>query len=221
MGNIEQTLMLIFLLILMIVIYAIYKETRKKIISINFAASILLFVVLAFIIGSWNFIPLLNAVLHPGGLGTANISNTLGFNIMWSINPLGFFIPPYYNGFLFYLERTNSLIYNVGDNAYIGIVVLVLIYFAIGSEGKKMLPWIACTIIFLWLSLGPLFGLYEIYHSIPVHQRDKRTDPVRHDDNIIPIDTCSLRRQRHCSNILKKLKNTQNRASAPCICYLS
>ena len=51
--------------------------------------------------------------------------------------------------------------------AYIGYLVLALVVFGIYRNGKKMVPWIIGAVIFLWLSLGPQFGLYAIYHAIP------------------------------------------------------
>lgn len=173
MGNIEQTLMLFFALVLLFVIYLIYKETRKKLLTLNFGISMVLFVVLAFLIGSWNFIPLINAVTRAGGLGLVNSLNTAASNIEWSINPISFFVPSYYNGII-YFSGVPSNIYNtlyapdpVEKVGYIGYVVLALVLYGIYKYRKEMLPWVVCAVVFAWISLGPSFGLYTIYHALP------------------------------------------------------
>lgn len=173
MANIEQTLMLFFAWILLIIIYLFYKEKRKRILTPGFALSMVSFLVLAFIIGSWNFIPLINAVRQPGGLGTANYLNSAASNNAWSITPVGFFIPDYYNGLL-YSSGVPNWVYNaafapdpVEKVGYIGFVVLALALFAVYRYRKQMLPWVIGTVVFAWLALGPAFGLYAVYHAIP------------------------------------------------------
>ena len=81
MGNIEETIMLFFVLVLFIIIYLIYNDTRKRILKLNFVVSLVIFLVLAFIIGAWNFIPLIQSVVSSGGLSTANYLNTAQSNI--------------------------------------------------------------------------------------------------------------------------------------------
>ncbi len=173
MGNIEQTLMLFFAFILLLIIFLLYKETRKNMLKLGFAASMLLFIVLAFIIGSWNFVPLLGSVTSSGGLGIANYLNTKASNIQWSINPGGLFVPSYYNGIV-YFSGVSTGIYNqlfapdpVEKVGYIGYLTLALAIFAVYKRKKEMLPWVAGAIIFVWLALGPNFGLYSVYHALP------------------------------------------------------
>lgn len=173
MGNIEQTIMLFLLFLFMVITYAIYRETRGRIFSTKFISSIVVFAVLAFLIGSWNFVPLLNAVLHPGGLKVANSLYSRFDAIAWSISPGSFVLPSFYNG-IFYKIGISSEMYAIYSPdpiekiAYIGFTVLVLMSFAIIIYGKKMLPWIVGALIFALLSLGPPFGLYQIYHALPV-----------------------------------------------------
>ncbi len=174
MGNIEETIMLFFALIFLIAVYIFYKETRKKVLSVNFLVSILAFILLAFVIGAWNFVPLISSVVGSGGgLSTVNFGNNMASNIQWSVSPLGFFVPSYSNGIV-YFGGLPSGIYNavyapdpVEKVGYIGFTVLALILFAVYKNWKKMLPWIIGAVIFAWLALGPLFGLYYLYHSIP------------------------------------------------------
>jgi hypothetical protein len=171
-GNIEQTIMVFMALVVIIVIFLFYKERRKTIVSRNFIISMVLFVVLAFIIGAWNFIPLIKAVSSSGGLGIADYLNSAQSNIAWSASPLAFFLPSYFNGILYHTS-TNSIWYMiyaaapVEKVAYIGYAVIALMLLAVYKYRKEMLPWAICAIIFAWLALGPTFGLYSIYHAIP------------------------------------------------------
>ncbi len=173
MGNVEQTIMLSLALVLLIVMYLLIKDTRRNLLKLGFLVSMVLFVVFAFAIGSWNFIPLLHSITQPGGLGTANYINTHASNVQWSASLGGLFIPSYYNG-IFYSSGVPAGIYNsifapdpVEKVAYIGYVVIALAALAIYKNGRKMLPWAVGFAIFIWLALGPNFGLYSLYHAVP------------------------------------------------------
>lgn len=174
MGNIEQTIMLLVAFVLMLIIYLFYTETRKRMASVDFVFSMAIFLVLAFVIGSWNFIPLINAIRSPGGLGVVNQLNTVQANIAWSVMPAGLFIPSYANGIVFFAGVPNwiySLVYTitpVEEVGYIGYAVLALMIYAIYKYREKMLPWAIGAIVFALLSLGPTFLLYSVYHAIPV-----------------------------------------------------
>lgn len=173
MGVIEQTIMIFLLLILMLILYTFDKATRKKIFSMKFAKSMTIFFVLAFIIGAWNFIPLINAVLQPGGLGVVNNYNRIIYDELWSTNPIAYFTPGYYNA-IFYNAVNSSGLYQFvyypdahERAAYIGVTVLVLMFFAIIRDKRKMFPWAVGAFVFAWLAVGPAFGLYVVYHAIP------------------------------------------------------
>ncbi|MDE1871410.1 MAG: hypothetical protein KGI06_04195 [Candidatus Micrarchaeota archaeon] len=173
MGNIEETIMLTFALVLILAIYLSYSDTRKRMLSIGFVASMIAFLALAFAIGSWNFIPLIGAVSHSGGLGVANYLNNFTTNVQWSVKPAALFIPSYYNGIV-YSSGVPSSINNwlyapdpVEKIGYIGYVVLALMAFAIYKYKRDMLPWALGAAIFIWLALGPQFGLYQLYHALP------------------------------------------------------
>lgn len=172
-GNIEQTIMLFLAFVLILVIYLFYKETRKRMISRNFVISLVLFVVLALVIGAWNFVPLIKAITQSGGLGIANYLNTPQTNAEWSASPLAFLLPSYYNG-LIYHSGVPQWVYNslyvpdpVEKVAYVGYVVIALLILAVYKYRKEMLPWAICAVVFAWLSLGPAFGLYSVYHAMP------------------------------------------------------
>ena len=172
LGNIEQTIMIFLVLVFMVIVFAAYKATRKKVLSIGFATSILLVLLLAFVIGSWNYVPLLRAVFNSGGLGTANYLNNATYNGYWSINPIAFFVPSYLNGIFYKTELSSGLNFvylpdPIEKVGYIGLIAIILAIYAIGHDRKSMMPWLVGAIIFIVLSMGPLFGLYRLYHAIP------------------------------------------------------
>ncbi|MGA2800368.1 MAG: hypothetical protein ABSE71_03510 [Candidatus Micrarchaeaceae archaeon] len=171
-GNIEQTVMLLLAAVFVIVVYLFYKERRARIISWKFLVSMVIFVVLAFVIGAWNFLPLISAIMQPGGLSAANYLNTAQASAGWSTTIAALFVPSYYNGIIFHSGAPSalaSLIYqdpaeNVG---YISYAVIALMLYAVYKYRKEMLPWAIGAVIFTWLALGPNLGLYLVYHAIP------------------------------------------------------
>ncbi|MDE1833313.1 MAG: hypothetical protein KGH58_02750 [Candidatus Micrarchaeota archaeon] len=184
MGVVEQSMMLLLVLILIVIAYLLYRNTRRLILSKNFLISMVLFFVIAFIIGSWNFVPIINSVLSPGGISVANGGNDIGHNMIWSTNLLSFFVPSFYNG-VFYGLSGSSGIYNMLYSpdptervAYVGFLAIILGLFGIYRNWKDSRLWIAFAVIFGWLSLGPLLQigpyitgiptLYYLYHFIPL-----------------------------------------------------
>jgi hypothetical protein len=171
-GNIEQTIMVFMALVLLFIIFLFYKERRKTILSRRFALSVVIFLVVAFLVGAWNFIPLIKGISSSGGLGIADFLNNAQANMAWSASPLAFFLPSYYNGILYHASSSSIwyLIYAaapVEKVAYIGYAVIALMLLAVYKYRKEMLPWALSALIFVWLALGPAFGLYSIYHAIP------------------------------------------------------
>ncbi|HUY70089.1 MAG TPA: hypothetical protein VMV00_00790 [Candidatus Baltobacteraceae bacterium] len=184
MGVIEESLMLLLVLILIIIAFLIYRNTRKLILSKNFAISMVLFLVLAFIIGSWNFIPIIHSIGAPGGVATAQGGNDIQHNMIWSTNLLSFFVPSFYNG-IFYGLSGSAPVYNAlyapdptERVAYVGFLAIILGLFGIYKNWKQSRLWVAFAVIFGWLSLGPLLQigsditgvptLYYLYHFIPL-----------------------------------------------------
>ncbi len=171
-GNIEQTIMLFMAFVLLLIVYLFYKEKRKAMLSWRFGAYMAIFIVAALAIGSWNFIPLVNAIRHSGGLSTANYLNTLQENALWSIPAASFFVPSFYNGII-YSHGMPSWAYSIfaADPiervGYIGYAAIALILFGIYTYRKDMLPWAVCSIIFIWLAMGPAALLYDGYHALP------------------------------------------------------
>ncbi|MDE1868525.1 MAG: hypothetical protein KGH60_00975 [Candidatus Micrarchaeota archaeon] len=184
MGVIQISLMLLLIMFMIIVAYLINKPTRKTILRADLWISLVIFAVIAFIIGAWNFVPILQAISHPGSLATANALNDVQHNAIWSNNLLAFFVPSFYNGIFYNAGISSGLFYSIyapdpsERAAYVGYVVMALALFGILKHFRQVRLWIAGTLIFGWLSIGPILqigsavtqipGLYYLYHLIPV-----------------------------------------------------
>lgn len=183
MGVIQVSLMLLLIMFMIVVAYLLYKPNRKLILNGNFWVSMAVFAVLAFIIGSWNFVPILSSIMQPGSLATVNSLNDIQHNAIWSNNLLAFFVPSFYNG-LFFNAGISSGIYNaiyapdaVERVAYVGYTVIALALFGILKRFRQARLWLVGVFIFGWLSIGPMLqigsvvtqipGLYYLYHLIP------------------------------------------------------
>ncbi|MGI0134539.1 MAG: hypothetical protein ACREBW_06250, partial [Candidatus Micrarchaeaceae archaeon] len=101
MGVIQISLMLLLIMFMVIVAYLVNRPTRGTILRKDLWLSLAIFAVLAFIIGAWNFVPIISTLAQPGSLATANAMNDVQHNAIWSNNLLAFFVPSYYNG-IFY-----------------------------------------------------------------------------------------------------------------------
>jgi hypothetical protein len=183
MGNIEQSMMLFILLVLIIIIYAINKPTRNRVLSKRFVICMVLFLVAAFVIGFWNYLPML-AVLLNGGLSSANSLNVVQYNVVWSHDLLSLFIPSFYNGVFSFISSSPSIYtpyFSVDPTervAYIGFTVIALVLYGIYVNRKRVALWLVLAVIFGWLTLGPYLqvggsitpvpGLYYLYHLMPV-----------------------------------------------------
>ncbi len=183
-AGMEQALVVLFLLILVAIAYMIEKTTRKAFLSTRLWKGIGVAVVSCFILGFWGFVPVLSAVLAPGGLQNVNLLNTQQYNQLWSDDLLSFFVPSIYNGvFSGLVAGTYSTIYAtqpVERTAYIGYVAIILALLGIMSFYKKeqsIKLWVAIAAIFFLISLGPNLqvngnitsvpGLYSLYHALP------------------------------------------------------
>lgn len=183
MGGIEQSVMLLILLVLAIMMYAANKPTRNRIVRKKFAVSMVLFLALAFMLGSWNFVPMLMALLH-GGLSPSNYLNTVQYNAAHSHDLLALFIPSFYNGVFSFISLSPSvysLYFSVDPTervAYIGFTVLALALYGIYVNKKRTAMWLVLAAAFGWLTLGPYLqvggsvtpipGLYYLYHLMPL-----------------------------------------------------
>jgi hypothetical protein len=183
MGSTEQSIMLVLIFILVVVIKLCTKEGRKKVLNKYFVASILIFLVLAFVIGSWEFVPVAKLILSPGGLSNANYLNSVQYNALWSIDSLSFFLPSFYST-IFHGAATHpgllNSIYAIDPTeriGYIGYIALALAIYGVYKYRKSMYGWLAGFIIFALLALGPFIQIagtltpipapYALYRLIP------------------------------------------------------
>ena len=184
MGDFEQAIMVLIAAVIIMVLYLLKRDGRKLILSKGFLLSIVLGVVVALIVGSWGFIPLVRSIAN-GGLSTANSLSDLAHNAYWSDNLLSFFLPSYYNGLLHGIAAGYASSIYTSDItegvSYIGYVVLALALYGIYRNRKSLassVPWIVLAIVFGWLALGPYLAVggaytslpepYIIYHYIPI-----------------------------------------------------
>lgn len=181
MGDVEQSIMLVLLFVIMLIIFLLYGQTRKKVLNIRFAASVLIFLLVAFLVGSFGYIPLIKAVTQPGALSSINSINNINHNMLWSDNLLSFFLPSPFNGVFHNISLSYYSIFANGpteDVSYITYTVLVLAAYGIYKDHKRTGMWIAIAVIFGLLALGPYIqmgtgpakipGLYYAYTKIPV-----------------------------------------------------
>lgn len=179
MGNVEQSVMLLVLLVIVLLLYAINEGTRKLVLAKEFLVNAVIAVVVCFIVGIWGFLPLISTLSQPGALSLANQNNTPQSESIWSADLLTFFVPSYYNS-IFYPVLQNSSLYLPDPServAYIGYTVIALALLALLNEFKSSRMWLVVVVIFAWLSLGPsllVFGnntgiptLYTLYSLIP------------------------------------------------------
>ena len=183
MGDVEQGIMLMLLLVLVGIAYLLTKETRRLLLSKSFWISVLVAVAVAFVLGSWGFLPLLHAITIPGTLGQANYLNDAAHNELWSVSLGSFFIPSYFNGIFnskgstSYVQKTFG--YDPTERvAYVGYTVIALAAYGTYRTRKLQRLWLGILIVFGWLALGPylqvggsvthLPELYLLYHALPV-----------------------------------------------------
>jgi hypothetical protein len=179
-GSTQQAVMLAVLFVATIVAYLAFSKNRKKLLSVQFASNMALFVVLAFVIGIWLFLPEAVAMLS-GGLSSVNYLNDVQHNELWSSDLLSFFTPSYYNGLFNWLTKgTYNTIYAGNPTeraAYLSFTALMLTCYCIYKQRRHAAPWVAGLILFALLALGPQMefngavsvvpSIYYIYHAIP------------------------------------------------------
>ena len=183
MGDVEQGVMLLVLLVLVGVAYLFTKDTRRLVLSKSFWGAVVVALVVALVLGSWGFLPLLHSIATPGTLSQANYLNDVPHNELWSI-PLGsFFIPSYFNGIFnaggstAYMQKAFG--YDPTERiGYIGYTVIALAAYGVYRTRKLPRLWLGILVVFGWLALGPylqvggavthLPELYLLYHALPV-----------------------------------------------------
>ncbi len=172
MGSVKQGFILILLFIVIAIAYALKKADRRHL-NLDTLKYILIAIGIAFIIGSFEFIPYIIHAAQITALNKVQIQGTL--MKYYSLNVLSFFIPSYYNNLLS-ISNFKNLFYPFPWNkiGYIGYVALVLA--AIGLyKNRDSLKYAAIAVVFFFLSLGPFiqigkFILYSnIYYFIYMH----------------------------------------------------
>lgn len=186
LGGYEKAIMSIMLVVLVVVLYLLYKNTRKLILRKNFWIAAVLGIIIALILGSWGFIPIVHTLTSAKGISAAQSLNNVTYNEGWSNNLLSFFIPSYYNG-IFNSKGTAKYFPSVFQSdptekiGYIGYIALALalyaVYIDVKAKRKRYLLWSAIALFFAWLSIGPYLqvgsaitqipGIYAVYHAIP------------------------------------------------------
>ncbi len=181
MGDVEQGIMTVLMLVVVFLIYLVYPGTRHLFKNRKFWAALGISVIAALVIGSWGLIPILQGYTAPGAASNINSRNTLANDAEWSSPILSFLLPSPYNGLLYGLTNSYSSIYSVDPNervAYIGYTVILLAILGIWKNFKATRLWLAVAIFFGWMVLGPyvqlgnyvssgLPGIYYAYHFIP------------------------------------------------------
>lgn len=182
MGDFEQSIMVMLLLVMMTVIMAIDNSTRGKILNKRFFLAIFASIAVAFITGIWGFLPLVYTLAH-GGVAAANSLNNIQHNEIWSDNIVSFLVPSYFDGIF---NGISKYYYNViyapdvtERVSYIGYTVIALIIYGMYRNNNEDIKiWGIVGIIFVLLALGPYVqiwsditsipSLFYIYHLIPV-----------------------------------------------------
>jgi hypothetical protein len=194
MGDIEQGIMVVLVLLAVLAAYMIKGSSRKLVLNRRFVESMLLALAVAFVLGSWGFIPIAHAILSGGAAQQTGYLNQLQNNALWSDTLASFFVPSYYNGIfdskpsayfngVFEYATQQGVIPDQSERvAYVGYTVMLLALYGILKNRKEYKLWLGLLIIFGWLSLGPYLqlggtsftnptpvpGLYLIYHFVPI-----------------------------------------------------
>lgn len=184
MGDIEQGILALLLFGLVLLFYAIKRDTRHLVLRRTTAEWIAIGAIVTFVLGSWAFIPIIHTLLSQNGLATANQDNTLSYNVQNSMDIISFFVPSFYNSLIvpnsvmlgYYspifatapLERT----------AYLTYVLIALSIYGVYRHRRSILLWIIIAAVFGIMSLGPFIqfnnsstgipGPYLIYHYVPL-----------------------------------------------------
>lgn len=182
MGDIEQGIFVILFFFFIILLYLIKK---RSLINLKLFKALAISALIAFILGSWGFIPILLTVAKSSGVSIANEFNTVSQNVLQSDDILSFFLPSFYGGplptsiFLKYYARvfTPASSSPVERTGYITYTVLALAVLALYKNFKTVKLWAAIALIFAILALGPAIhiasfaffvGPFFLLHYIPL-----------------------------------------------------
>lgn len=187
-GDPEQGIITVVFLFLFLLVKLINKKTRSEVLNLHFAKSIALMFLLVIIISAPFLYYIFNGVLH-GALDLANKFNSMKSYMISSVPLPSFFLPSPFNDLFGSITKFYYAIYvdNPTESvAYIGYVVLFLVYFGFKHRTKgnitTILFWLLTVLFFAYLALGPyiqtwnyngygLFyfpGIYLVYSLIPI-----------------------------------------------------
>ncbi len=180
-ASVQLTILIALVMAAVMIAGVISKDMRHKVLNRKFALPFVAAIVLAFIIGSWNYIPLAKYLSSGGLSGSGYYPNATQY-MLWSDNAASYFVPGYYNGLAHLSGIYGHAPYLVGPDpsqrpAYIGYSVLALALYGAYAERRRAAIWIAIGIAAAWLSLGPFMqigpaitkipGIYALYAAIP------------------------------------------------------
>ena len=180
-ASMQLTVLTLLVVAAVVVAGMFEKAQRSKLLSRKFAVPFGVSLAIAFIIGSWSYIPLALYLSHNGLAGSGYYPNMTQY-MLWSDNAASYFVPGYYNGLAHMSGIYGSVSYLVGPDpsqrpAYIGYSVLALALYGAYIERRRAALWIVIGIVAAWLSLGPFIqmgsaitkipGIYMLYAAIP------------------------------------------------------
>ena len=172
MGDIEQGIMTLLVLLLLLAIYA---ARKKSAITVRFAKALAISAIIAFVFGSWGFIPIIMSLGRAGTLSVVNEYNNLSHNFLQSYDVLSFFLPSFSGSPVpkTMFESYFSTVFSIDGGSpveragYIGYTLLALCFIAVYKNKKAVKMWVAIAIIFAILALGPLIHIYSMNTGVP------------------------------------------------------
>ncbi len=166
MGDVEQGIMVLMLLVVMFLAYLLFR--RKRMLSRKFWIDIGIAAVATAVLGSFGFVPILHALLQPGALSSINQYNTPQTLQSWSDNLLSFFIPGPLNSILAVPNTSYVFGYDPTETtAYIGYTVLALSLYALYRDRRRAVLWAVIAALFGWVAVGPSLNIGTINTGIP------------------------------------------------------
>ncbi len=177
MGDFEQGIMLMLLLLALFFAYLVFR--RARILRRAFWADIGIAAAVTLAVGSFGFAPVIGSLLQPGAISSINQYNTVQSLQSWSDNLLSFFVPGPFNT-LFAVPGSSSYVFGYDPTettAYVGYVALALSLYAVYRDRKRAALWAVVALLFGWLAIGPnltvgtvntgIPGIYSAYIRIP------------------------------------------------------
>lgn len=187
-GDPEQGIITVLFILFLFLVQCINPKTRKNILNFKLAKSVLLILVLVLLFCAPFLYYIFNGVLH-GALDLANKFNSMKSYMISSVPLPSFFLPSPFNELFGSITKSYYALYQ--DNptervAYIGYIVLFLVYFGFKNKTKGNIAtisfWLLTIFFFAYLAMGPYIqtwkysgyglsyfpGIYLVYSLIPI-----------------------------------------------------